>query len=232
MDIHTWFGLSYSNCLVLDDAVTQNLPYTWHFDMYRMLDELNRAFPHVDRAAEYVPVAGEESYYNELSAEDMARLNIDSNEDTLHEDCDHDPEPTFRHGEEDVEFFHQRYRQWMEATGGCDVEVFYYDDRDDQHSGHDRLIVPTETVDEARSAKRLVVHRTLLQSMPEAWQARFVELLSAAGAVARSTPDVPDAYDIRTFDSAGRPCHDPVPHYNRGRTCIDPYLSAITRAEA
>lgn len=118
-------------------------------------------------------------------------------------------------------------------------------------------------------ANYLVLPRTLLQSMPDAWQARFVALLNeldeafahvpqaeaydvtagtenllqdmteselfAAGVEVEGDDDLghgPDTRYHRIKDGAeldGQsygfiPREDPVPHYNRGRTRIEPRL--------
>jgi hypothetical protein len=118
-------------------------------------------------------------------------------------------------------------------------------------------------------ANYLVLPRTLLQSMPEAWQARFVALLNEMGEAFQRIPQA-DAYevtagrsmlldemtesqlhaagiDVEGDDEDGPgsetryhrrsdgqelsgqdygfvPGVDPVPHYNRGRTRIQPHL--------
>lgn len=78
-------------------------------------------------------------------------------------------------------------------------------------------------------ASYLVFPRTLLQSMPEEWQQQFVALLEAADDAFEHVPQA-EAYEV----TAGRyeedgddyvfvPGPDPVPHYNRGRTHIEPH---------
>lgn len=44
----------------------------------------------------------------------------------------------------------------------------------------------------------LVLHRTILQSMPDEWQERFVACLHELGEAARDLP-VPDRYDVRVL---------------------------------
>lgn len=118
-------------------------------------------------------------------------------------------------------------------------------------------------------ANYLVIPRTLLQSMPDGWQARFVALLNELESAFAHVPQA-DVYDVTAGkedllrdmtetelfqagvevtgdddlghgpntkyhrilggeeldgDSYGfRPGKDPVPHYNRGRTRIEPRL--------
>lgn len=71
-------------------------------------------------------------------------------------------------------------------------------------------------------ANYLVLHRTVLQSMPGEWQDRFVALLDDLDH-AVSAADIPQPYEYRVqaVDERGRFTKDPVPHYNRGRTRID-----------
>lgn len=71
----------------------------------------------------------------------------------------------------------------------------------------------------------MVLHRTLLQSMPEEWQHKFValvrELNSAFDHIERA-----DSYRVTPVDPiTGRFAKEPVPHYNRGRTHIEPRFS-------
>ncbi len=76
-------------------------------------------------------------------------------------------------------------------------------------------------------ANYLVLHRTILQSMPDEWQRRFVEVMDELDdAVWRSGIDVADRYQVTVRDEAGRFRADPVPHYNRGRTHLDAIAAA------
>ena len=70
-------------------------------------------------------------------------------------------------------------------------------------------------------ANYLVLNRSLLQSMPIGWQRRFVACLR----------ELDDAFDhiehaygftVNARDAGGRFMADPVPHYNRGRTLVEP----------
>lgn len=71
-------------------------------------------------------------------------------------------------------------------------------------------------------ANYLVLHRTVLQSMPGAWQEEFVALLRELDAAVEraNVPQVP-GYRVQAVDHDGRFMRDPVPHYNRGRTRLD-----------
>lgn len=48
LDIHTFFGLSYVNYLVLPRAVLQSMPDTWQRQFTAMLGDLDDAFGHLD----------------------------------------------------------------------------------------------------------------------------------------------------------------------------------------
>jgi hypothetical protein len=116
-------------------------------------------------------------------------------------------------------------------------------------------------------ANYLVLPRTLLQSMPDPWQEKFVGLL---GQLDRAFDHIEtaDAYQVHAgtirdlealtlaerrhagitrpggggkyYDADGDeldrystvvvPCPDPVPHYRRGRTRIEPKLNGETDA--
>lgn len=69
-------------------------------------------------------------------------------------------------------------------------------------------------------ANYLVVPRSVLQSMPEDWQHRFTALLDEAHA-AFGHLDWP-SYDVRAKGEGGRYRRDPIPHYDRGRTRLEP----------
>lgn len=93
----------------------------------------------------------------------------------------------------------------------------------------------------------LVLHRTLLQSMPDEWQVRFVDCINELTHAYRHIEHAP-GYDVKparsklvcdlsleeldqlkitvednAFDRVMVPAgEDPIPHYNRGRTYIEP----------
>ena len=74
----------------------------------------------------------------------------------------------------------------------------------------------------------LVLQRALLQSMPGDWQHRFVECLREIEAAYAHLP-VPSRYSVQARGEGGRFMKDPIPHYNRGRTRLEPQVR--TRAE-
>jgi hypothetical protein len=204
-DIHTWFSLTYSSHLVLDETRTKHLPAQWHADMGAMLNQLERAFPDVNpNGVTYEVLAGEEWECGDLTDEQMAAMDIGTNEQDLHEDCGHEDE---------------------DETWECEREnLRWYDWRGDEHDRHERVIVPTETAEQASRIERIVVSRTLLQSMPEDWQERFVALLELADDVDAESPE---CYAIRFYTAQGHRTTDPIPHYQRGRTHIEPRLEVL-----
>lgn len=78
-------------------------------------------------------------------------------------------------------------------------------------------------------ANYLVLNRTLLQSMPDGWQERFVGCLRELRAAFRSIPQA-EGFMVKATDFAGKFARDPVPHYERGRTYIEPNLKAMAEA--
>lgn len=73
-------------------------------------------------------------------------------------------------------------------------------------------------------ANYLVIPRSVLQSMPQPWQAGFCELLGEMHE-AFGHLDWP-GYRVNAVDrSTGRFKRDPIPHYNRGRTRLDSHVS-------
>lgn len=74
-------------------------------------------------------------------------------------------------------------------------------------------------------ANYLILHRSLLQSMPADWQHEFIALLvkldEAYGHVER-----PAQYRVQAINESGKFVRDPVPHYERGRTYVEPSVGA------
>lgn len=69
-------------------------------------------------------------------------------------------------------------------------------------------------------ANYLVMPRSVLQSMPNPWQRLFALLLDQADQRFGGLPW--PHYTVQARDGSGRFTKDPIPHYNRGRTTIDP----------
>lgn len=75
-DIHTAFGLSYSNYLVLPRTLLQSMPMEWQHHFTALLERYNDAFAHVEQAECYIVTAAVECTYSDLTDEDMAALGI------------------------------------------------------------------------------------------------------------------------------------------------------------
>lgn len=70
-------------------------------------------------------------------------------------------------------------------------------------------------------ANYLVWHRTLMQSMPSDWQRRFKNLAEEYNTAWWNQP-IPYGYTVNARNADGRFVRDPIPHYARGRTYIEP----------
>lgn len=73
-------------------------------------------------------------------------------------------------------------------------------------------------------ANYLCLPRTLLQSMPDEWQTRFVRCLMELDAAYRHLDLDNINYAVSIRNDKGEFVRDPVPHYNRGRTRVEPHL--------
>jgi hypothetical protein len=218
-DIHKLFGLTYASHLVLDPAsVRRDLDHDQSEQLSGLVAELDQAYAHIPRAHRTLALAGKECTYGDLDAADMELLGVSHpGPDQLHEGCEHGPEPV-QAADETTAAFAGRMRQWWAGEGAeCNAEELFTDWRGQSHAEWELVALPTETLEQATHAGRLVLERTLLQSMPGDWQARFVALVD------KVIDDV-DSYDIRHYDAAGDRITDPVPGYNRGRTHIAPRL--------
>jgi len=223
-DIHTWFGLTYSNYLVLDEARTGNLPASWQLDMTRMLDQLDRAFPGIKGDARYLALGGREWDFSDLSDAEMTRFGVTNNLDFIHDGCSCGDEPQQDEDETDNGFA-TRYREWEDARWDHERDELSWEYRGEEYQSGDYEVFPDETVEQAEKTHRIIVHRTLLQSMPTDWQMRFVALVDAAYDVDAETPD---NYQVRIYRADGLEIDDPVPFYNRGRERLEPQLEALT----
>lgn len=66
-DVHTYFGLSYANYLVLPRTLLQSMPETWQHRFVDLVNELHDAFEDVKQAPTYQVLAGETMPLNEMS---------------------------------------------------------------------------------------------------------------------------------------------------------------------
>lgn len=53
VDVHTMFGLTYANYLVLNRTLLQSMPEDWQHRFTALVDEFDRAFANVDRAPQF-----------------------------------------------------------------------------------------------------------------------------------------------------------------------------------
>jgi len=95
--IHGWFGLTYSNYLVLHRAMMQSMPVAWQERAVVLFDELDNAFPDLKRAPSFIVTAASEREYGDLSGAEMAELGVIRSD--APEDADPDTDP-----DEDVVF--------------------------------------------------------------------------------------------------------------------------------
>ncbi|MCW6003927.1 hypothetical protein K1W54_04925 [Micromonospora sp. CPCC 205371] len=134
--IHSFFGLSYSNYLVLHRTLMQSMPVEWQERAVALFRDLDAAFEHVEQAEAYEVTAATECEYSDLSDADMRQLGVTQPD-----------EPADEHDE-----------RW---------ERRYYDRDGNEHDACDRALVP-------------------------------------------------------------RLGGDPIPHYNRGRTFIEPQTPVVS----
>lgn len=128
--VHGWFGLTYSNYLVLPRTLMQSMPGLWQGRMVRLLEEIRDAYAHIPQADSYHVQAGRWAYPSDLSTDELEALGFTRPDD--------DDKP----------------------TDGDDLGEVWYGPDGEEHDGHTASI--------------------------------FI------------------------------PGEDPVPHYNRGRTRIEP----------
>ncbi len=107
--IHYFFGLTYSNYLVLHRTLMQSMPADWQRRAVAVFEELHAAFAHVDQAENYIVEAAVECEYSDLNDADMAELGV-----TRSDPGDDDP----------------------------DGEVRYYDRHGNEHQPWERMLVP------------------------------------------------------------------------------------------
>jgi len=102
--IHLWFGLSYSNYLVLHRTMMQSMPVAWQERAVALFDELDSAFPDLERTSRYIVEPARECEYGNLSPGERHALGVtySGDDDEYPEDADdvywdkfggeHDPE--------------------------------------------------------------------------------------------------------------------------------------------
>lgn len=75
-DIHTWFGLTYSDYLVLPRTLLQSMPDTWQRQFTALLADLGTAFDHVPQAEAYKVEAAEEHEVDSLTPDQLTAAGI------------------------------------------------------------------------------------------------------------------------------------------------------------
>ncbi len=72
-------------------------------------------------------------------------------------------------------------------------------------------------------ASYFVIPRTVLQSMPDAWQQRFIDLIEETEThLGDWSPDWPACYHVTIRGPGGRFLSDPLANYERGRRRLEP----------
>lgn len=74
--IHGWFGLTYSNYLVLHRTLMQSMPPSWQRRMVACLEELDTAFDHVEKPTSFIVEPAREIEYGDLSTQQAQRLGV------------------------------------------------------------------------------------------------------------------------------------------------------------
>jgi hypothetical protein len=124
--IHEWFGLTYSNYLVLNRTLLQSMTPDWQQRMVTCLEELSDAFAHIEQPEAYAVQAGEQDLVNELTEAEMEQLGITCQE--------YDDEPPAGLDGEALDAWQDEHRI---------PEPLYHDRDGDEIDGDSYVIVPT-----------------------------------------------------------------------------------------
>ncbi len=76
-DIHEWFGLSYSNYLVVERTLLQSMPLSWQQRLTALLSELEERFRGCPRADVFSVRAAEEREVAELAPREREAAGVD-----------------------------------------------------------------------------------------------------------------------------------------------------------
>ncbi|MEU9014308.1 hypothetical protein AB0D12_31965 [Streptomyces sp. NPDC048479] len=76
-DIHTHFGLSYANYLVLPRTLLQSMPKDWQQPFVALLEQLHSGFDHVPQAPAYEVTAGEEMLLEDMTGSQLYAAGIE-----------------------------------------------------------------------------------------------------------------------------------------------------------
>lgn len=74
--VHGYFGLTYANYQILHRSLMQSMPLPWQRQMVALLHQLDAAYEHLDRPDSYIVEPARDSYYNELTPDEMQRLDV------------------------------------------------------------------------------------------------------------------------------------------------------------
>lgn len=74
--IHQFFGLSYSNYLVLHRTLMQSMPADWQRRAVAVFNELHEAYQHIEHPEAFIVTAAKECTYSDLSEADMRTLGV------------------------------------------------------------------------------------------------------------------------------------------------------------
>lgn len=75
-DVHTYFGLSYANYLVLPRTLLQSMPDEWQTKFVALLGEMDEAFQHVPQSEAYDVTPGIERIVSDMTKEELSRSGI------------------------------------------------------------------------------------------------------------------------------------------------------------
>jgi hypothetical protein len=78
--VHTWFGLTYANYLVLHRTLMQSMPLPWQERMVDCLEELHDAFGHLEFPDGYIIEPARESTYGDLTDAERRLLDVQVDE--------------------------------------------------------------------------------------------------------------------------------------------------------
>ena len=96
VDVHTWFGLSYANYLVLPRTLLQSMPLRWQHQLTTLLDDLQAAFAHIPQAQAYQVTAAEEREVSDLTPAELQAAGVSIEEPGRnHADPEDWPLPTW-----------------------------------------------------------------------------------------------------------------------------------------
>lgn len=84
--IHEWFGLSYSNYLVLPRTLLQSMPTEWQERFVACLDEIEAAFMHVEHAHAYKVTPGVEREASRLCELDRRLTGVTYEDGQFHDE--------------------------------------------------------------------------------------------------------------------------------------------------